>query len=86
DRFAIPIYHSFRYEAVPGELLSLIPQPHALITTRGLEWPLTEESLELGTREGARNRASAKTVEVDIHSGSLFFFCDANLPLAPELV
>ena len=86
ERFAIPMYSSFAYASIPGELLSLIPQPRAQLTTSGLEWSLTNESLELGAREGARNRASAQMVEVLVHSGSLFFFCDANLPLAPELV
>lgn len=86
DRFGIPIYDSFAYSSTMDELLSIIPQPHACITTSGLLWPLTAEVLEHGTREGARNRSSAERVEIIIHQGSILFFCDATLPLAPELL
>jgi thiamine pyrophosphokinase len=84
-RYGIPLYHSVTFAAQPGELLSLIPQPEARLTTQGLVWPLTNETLTLGTREGARNRAAEDRVEIIIHDGALFFFCDATLPLAPEL-
>ncbi|MCX6140780.1 MAG: thiamine diphosphokinase [Candidatus Kapabacteria bacterium] len=86
ERYGIPVYDSFTYAASPNELLSLIPQPHARISTKGLQWGLVDELLELGTREGARNRAGSGAVEVHIHSGALFFFCDAVFPLAPELM
>lgn len=85
ERSGIPMYDSFTYAAGHDELLSLIPQPHAQVSTKGLQWNLTNEALELGTREGARNRATSESVEVHIHSGALFFFCDSTLPFAPEL-
>jgi thiamine pyrophosphokinase len=83
-RYAIPINTSFRYAAREDELLSLIPQPLAHLTTSGLVWNLSNEPLMLGTREGARNRAAATDVDIEIHSGSLLFFCDARLPYAPN--
>ncbi len=86
DRYGVPLYGSVAYESTPGELISLIPQPHARLTTSGLVWPLANEELMLGTREGARNRANAERVEITLHEGALFFFCDAALPLAPEFV
>ncbi len=85
DRYGIPLYGSITFEAEPGELLSLIPQPEARLTTRGLVWSLTNETLTLGTREGARNRAAEDRVHIDLHEGALFFFCEAAPPLAPEL-
>lgn len=85
DRYAIPIYETFRYDPKENELLSLIPQPLARITTTGLEWDLTDESIALGTREGARNRSAGGPVNVELHEGSLLFFCDARLPIAPKL-
>lgn len=86
ERFGIPLYDSFAYSSTMGELLSIIPQPHARISTSGLVWSLNDEVLQHGTREGARNRSNAERVEIIIHDGSVLFFCDAALPLAPELV
>lgn len=85
ERFGIPLYDSFAYSSTMGELLSIIPQPHARISTSGLVWSLNDEVLQHGTREGARNRSDAERVEIIIHDGSILFFCDASLPLAPEL-
>jgi thiamine pyrophosphokinase len=85
DRYAIPMFHSFAFTAQHNELISLIPQPLATLTTRGLQWELDNE--------GARNRAigsgderdESAEIEVDIHEGSLLFFCDARLPMPPLL-
>jgi len=94
-RYAIPVYGSFTFYAAPREMISLIPQPLATLTTSGLEWELTNEALEMGTREGARNRVaehqvsadggSSHRVTIDLHSGSLLFFCDARFPKTPLL-
>ena len=86
DRYAIPVFGSFTYKAAEDELLSLIPQPLATLTTSGLVWNLDNESLELGTREGGRNRAAESSVHVDVHDGSLLFFCSARLPASPIFV
>jgi thiamine pyrophosphokinase len=83
-RYAIPMFSSFLHTPNAQELLSLIPQPMARLTTRGLQWELQDEPLQLGAREGARNRAGADDVHVTIHDGSLLFICDARLPAAPS--
>ncbi len=84
-RYAIPVFESFSYDATENELLSLIPQPLATLSTTGLVWNLENESLQMGTREGARNRAAESTVHVEVHAGSLLFFCSARLPWAPGM-
>jgi len=83
-RYAIPVFSSFSHAPNAQELLSLIPQPMARLTTQGLQWELQDEPLQLGAREGARNRAVADDVHVTIHDGSLLFICDARLPSAPS--
>ncbi|MBS1562652.1 MAG: thiamine diphosphokinase [Bacteroidetes bacterium] len=83
-RYAVPLYASTAFPPVNDELISLIPQPHAHLTTEGLQWPLSNEALSLGGREGARNKAAADLVQITVHDGSLLFFCDARLPFAPE--
>ena len=82
-RYAIPMFSSFLHTPTEGELLSLIPQPLARLTTQGLQWDLQDEPLALGTREGARNRAIAEHVHITIHDGSLLFICDARFPASP---
>lgn len=64
----------------PGEVISLIPQPRVRLTTRGMVWELTDEVLELGSREGARNQAHQSTVELTVHEGSVLVFYDAFAP------
>ncbi len=84
QRYGLPISSSMSLPTEPGETISLIPQPYAVITTQGLHWPLTREELRLGYREGARNRAAGKEIGIALHEGSLLLFCNATaLPLVP---
>lgn len=85
ERIAIPMFETFAYEGTEHEIISLIPQPTARLTTRGLHWALNDEHLALGSREGARNRATHPRIEVEVHEGALLFFCDAALPHAPHV-
>ena len=85
-RYAIPLFASTTYHASADETISLVPQPLATLTTTGLVWNLRNESLELGMREGARNRAIGGPVDLEIHHGSLLFFCSARLPDSPIFV
>lgn len=58
-----------------GTTLSLLPLGRCTgITTRGLEWPLNDESLEPGVREGISNRVNASPVEIRLRSGLLLLF------------
>lgn len=86
ERIGMPLYGSTSYKSDMDEIISLIPQPEATLTTRGLAWPLTQESLSLGVREGARNRSTGERVELEIHSGAVFMFVDARLPLLPAAI
>lgn len=61
-------------DVLPGDRISLIPLPSALITTSGLAWPLHRERLEIGLREGASNRAVEPRVEIHVHEGLLLVF------------
>ena len=82
-RYGIPMSESFSLKTLPGEIISLIPQAEAVVSTKNLKWKLENEKLELGFREGARNRAAAGSISVEIHSGSLLVFCDERTPYAP---
>lgn len=82
-RYIFSIHQSAAFNAFPQEIISLIPQPAVRLTTYGLHWPLTNEWLRLGAREGARNQAIRDEVRIDIHEGSLLLVCDARLPMKP---
>ncbi len=56
---------------IVGEIVSLVTYSEVLITTKGLFWALTNEYLRFGEREGARNKATFSTVELDISEGNL---------------
>ena len=82
-RYGIPAFDSISMDLKQNEIISLIPQPKAVLTTHGLKWELNNENIELGYREGARNIAINGEVNIEIHSGSLLIFIDSRLPYAP---
>lgn len=82
-RYGLPINASVSLPVQPSETISLIPQPYAVLTTSGLNWPLSAEELRLGVREGARNRAVHDSVDIVLHEGSFLLFCRATPPLVP---
>lgn len=57
----------------PGTILSLFPLSGKVegITTRGLKYPLKNEDLENGIRDGSSNEAIEKTVEIEFKKGDL---------------
>ncbi len=57
-----------------GERISLIPLPHAVMTTEGLAWPLRRSELFIGGREGASNESVARRVTIEVHSGCVMVF------------
>ena len=58
-----------------GEVISLLPFPIAKnITTEGVLYPLKNENLSLGKREGTLNFAVKKTVKIKFGSGDLILF------------
>lgn len=74
---------SLGFPSRPGELISLIPQLTARLTTRGLVWELSGELLEFGQREGARNQSCSEYVEILVEQGCVLVFCDAFAPWRP---
>ncbi|MGA1414095.1 MAG: thiamine diphosphokinase [Candidatus Kapaibacteriota bacterium] len=84
QRFAVPVFFDMICNEVnPDEIISLIPFPHARLSTNGLKWELEEEVLELSIREGARNRAISSSLSIKLHEGRLLFFCDTRFPNIP---
>ncbi|MFM8437155.1 MAG: thiamine diphosphokinase [Candidatus Kapaibacterium sp.] len=77
-RLAVAIHDRLDVEVQPEEIISLIPQPHARLSTEGLRWALDNEQLRLGEREGARNRATAHRVSITVHEGAVLVFFDAS--------
>ena len=60
---------------IPGRTLSLITLgPVTGITTTGVQWPLTNETLAPGVRDGTLNRITEETVTVSYKSGDLLLF------------
>ncbi|MEC5157749.1 thiamine diphosphokinase [Chryseobacterium sp. MP_3.2] len=60
---------------VHGKTISLYPFPAAIaVMTKGLKWPLNQETLDLTKRIGTRNVADSETVEISYTSGDLIIF------------
>jgi len=58
-----------------GSVISLLPLGRCEgITTTGLEFPLHNESLELGIREGTSNTVVSSPVKISVKKGSLLLF------------
>ncbi|PJB83722.1 MAG: thiamine diphosphokinase [Acidobacteria bacterium CG_4_9_14_3_um_filter_49_7] len=62
-------------EGMPGQGVSLVPIGEArLVTTTGLKYPLTGETLAFGKREGTSNEFSSHRCSVSLESGLLIVF------------
>ena len=62
-----------------GDIISLMAMYKAEgITTHGLQYPLKNESLEFGIREGALNKAISNKVKIEVKKGDLLVF--KNIP------
>lgn len=83
-RYAFLIDKPIQFEVNTDEIVSIIPYPKVKLSTKNLQWELRDEYLELGVREGARNKTVSNVFELDIHSGKCFVFIDSRLPLRPE--
>jgi len=69
------VQRSIRFKAAVGQQISLIPMGKCSgITTQGLRFPLKNESLELGIREGSSNEAVRAQVSISMKRGSLLLF------------
>lgn len=69
------------FEAELGSTLSLIPLTHCGgITTHGLKYPLKNESLELGVRDGTSNCVISSPVRITVKSGRLLIYHRNDAP------
>ncbi|AZA84975.1 thiamine diphosphokinase [Chryseobacterium lactis] len=65
----------FTLKGVKNRMISLYPFPSAEnITTKGLNWPLTNGNLSITTRIGTRNFAVEDEVSVRYEAGDVLFF------------
>lgn len=65
----------FQYQGIPGQIISLIPLGMVKgITTAGLKYPLKNEPLEFGKREGLSNVLVQNPVKISVESGLLLIF------------
>lgn len=69
------IEHSFEANHMYQKTVSLYPFPKATeINTKGLQYPLTGETLALGTRIGIRNKAVEDEISITYKDGELLLF------------
>ena len=60
-------------------MISLYPFPSVEnITTKGLNWPLINDSLSMISRIGTRNFAAEDEISIQYESGDLLFFVGIN--------
>lgn len=66
---------SFVLEGVKGKIISLYPFPKAeKIVTKGLQWALNQETLDITDRIGTRNFAVDDKISIEYSSGDLLIF------------
>ena len=76
----------FLLSVSPGQIISLLPVPKAEgVITQGLKYPLSEDTLELGVREGQSNEADSGQVSVSIEKGALLVFSLYSVSWEKEL-
>ncbi|WP_370895526.1 thiamine diphosphokinase [Chryseobacterium gossypii] len=70
---------NFVLKGVKDKMVSLYPFPCIEnITTRGLNWPLTNENLNITSRIGTRNFAVEDEVTIEYEKGDLLIFIGGN--------
>lgn len=81
-RYGFCVFEDIKFQTEINEIISLIPNSFVKIKTENLVWELNEEYLELGKREGARNKSNGGYVSLEILEGSLLLFLNARLPFS----
>ncbi|MCI3936870.1 thiamine diphosphokinase [Chryseobacterium aahli] len=77
EYFFIP--KTFVLKDVKNKLVSLYPFPNVEgVTTKGLNWALTNENLSITTRIGTRNFAVEDDVSIEYQKGDLLIFVGRN--------
>jgi thiamine pyrophosphokinase len=72
----------FRFRGKKGDLVSIIPISGNLegICTKGLIFPLNNETLKYGSTRGISNILKSKTAEIKIQKGTALIFLSPKLP------
>ncbi len=69
------VHKKIRFSSEIGQQISLMPMGKCSgITTQGLKFPLKNEILELGVREGSSNEAVKNVITITMKTGSLLLF------------
>ncbi len=69
------IQKKIQFDAFVGQQISIVPMGACSgIVTSGLKYPLKNESLELGVREGSSNEAVKSRITINLKNGSLLLF------------
>lgn len=82
-RYGLPVSESIRFDCQIGEIISIIPQPSVILSSKNLQWELDNFELKFGHREGARNRATDNFVEILLINGFFMLFIDSKVPKCP---
>ncbi|ASW76204.1 thiamine pyrophosphokinase [Chryseobacterium piperi] len=73
------IPQNFSLKGVKNRMISLYPFPSVEnITTKGLNWSLTDGNLSITSRIGTRNFAVEDEVSIEYSAGDLLFFVGIN--------
>jgi len=69
------ISKKIKFKYTPNQTVSFLGLPKAAnVTTKGLEYLLSNEELEFGVREGTLNRSVSDSVSISYDSGSILLF------------
>ena len=79
-RYGFCVTQSISISLRKNEIVSLIPCPSAIISSKNLNWELNDYLLEIGMNEGARNFAFSEEVELVLQQGKYYLFIDERLP------
>lgn len=82
ELFLLP--KTYRAKLPIGTTVSLIPLSSRVegITTRGLQYPLNDEDLEIGERDGSSNRALEPEIRIEHKRGDLLLFVKTKPPVS----
>ena len=71
------VWDEVQLDVVAGQLVSIVaPAGPAIVTTSGLDWPLDQHVLEVGSSLGLSNRASGRGAAVAISDGVGYVIVD----------
>ena len=73
EDLATVVHHRTSLHGRPGDLISLVPAGgHAIgVTTEGLQWPLKDAILAVGSTRGVSNRFTDTSAQVSLRQGAL---------------